>query len=153
MNEKQYTGVQAKTTLLKAYLFACVVVVASVCLFVACDKSGDNAASFGKVVTASEVDSNNAPTALSDTFSTQQRVIYIVAEAKELAPGTRLAAKWSRDGTVVQISDEVIATQGYRNSNVEFHMTPGVTGWMPGKYTAQIMVNGQPGPKTTFIVK
>lgn len=147
MNQNQRNG----AFLLRSYVLLGVMV--SACFFAACNKSPDSSVSFGKVVTASDIDSNNAPTALADTFSTQQKVIYVVAEAKELAPGTRLAAEWAREGTVTQVSNEVTATQGYRNSNIEFHMTPGVDGWMPGRYTVQILVNGQRGPKAAFIVK
>lgn len=151
MNPNQQAGAPAKKVLLKLYLLSGVIALA--CFFTACNKSPDSSVSFSNIVTASDVDSNNAPTALADTFSTQQKVIYVVAAAKEIAPGTRLAAKWSRDGTVIQVSDEVTAAQGYRNSNIEFHMVPGANGWVPGNYTVQIVVNGQPGPKATFTIK
>ena len=136
-----------------AGLSALAAIVASMFVFTACNKSPDSSVAFGKVVTASDVDSSNAPTALADTFSTQQKVIYVVAEAKEIAPGTRLAANWSHDGTVVQVSNELTAAQGYHNSNIEFHMNPGANGWIPGNYTVQIIVNGQPGPKASFTIK
>ena len=98
---------------------AAVIAAASV-LAAACSKSPDSSVTFGNVVTASSVDSSNAPTALADTFSTQQKTIYVVAEGKDVAPGTRLAANWSRDGTVIQVSNEITADQGYHNSNIEF---------------------------------
>lgn len=113
----------------------------------------DASVTFGRVVTAANIDSNNAPTALADVFSTQQKTVYVVAEAKDIAPGTRLAANWSREGTVVQVSNEVIATHGYHDTNIEFHMDPGVDGWLPGKYTVQIVANGQPGPSAKFTIK
>lgn len=108
---------------------------------------------FGKVVTAANVDSSNAPTALADTFSTQQKTIYVVAEAKEVAPGTRLSANWFKDGQALQVSNEVVAAQGYHDTNIEFHMNPGADGWLPGSYKVQIIVNGNPGPETSFTIK
>lgn len=113
----------------------------------------DGSVVFGKVVIASNVDSKNAPTALADVFSPQQKTIYVVAEAKDIAPGTRLATKWSREGTVVETSSEVVATHGYHDTNIEFHMDPGIDGWLPGKYTVQIIANGQPGPTASFTIK
>jgi len=121
----------------------------------ACNRSTspDSTVTFGKVVTASDVDSSNAPTALADIFSTQQKTIYVVAEAKSVAPGTHLSANWFRDGQAVQTSNEVVAAQGYQNTNIEFHMNPGADGWLPGSYKVQIIVNGRPGPEASFTIK
>ena len=151
MNTEKRAASNLKKSLLKFSKLGAMIV--SLCVFTACNKSPDSSVTFGKVVTASDVDSSNAPTALADTFSTRQKVIYVVAEAKEIAPGTRLAANWSHDGTVVQVSNEVTAAQGYHNSNIEFHMNPGADGWVPGNYTVQIIVNGQAGPKASFTIK
>jgi len=65
---------------------------------------------FGKLVIASNVDANSAPTALADTLSPSQKTIFVVAKAKQVAPGTRIAASWTRDGTPVEVSNEVVAT-------------------------------------------
>jgi hypothetical protein len=108
---------------------------------------------FGKTVMAANVDSNNAPTALADVFSTRQNTIYVVAEARDIAPGTRLSANWLREGTVIQVSNEMTASQGYHNTNIEFHMNPGTDGWLPGNYKVQILANGQPGPSAKFTIK
>ena len=124
-------------------------------VFTACNrsKSPDSMVTFGKVVIAADVDSSNAPTALADTFSTQQKTIYVVAEAKEVAPGTRLSANWYKDGQALQVSNEVVAAQGYHDTNIEFHMNPGADGWLPGSYKVQIIVNGNPGPEASFSIK
>lgn len=113
----------------------------------------DSSVTFGKVVTAADVDSNNAPTALADTFSPTQKTVYVVAEAKQVAPGTRLSASWTRDGTPVQVSNEIVATQGYQNTNIEFHYNPDSGGFLPGNYKVQLIINGQPGPSANFTVK
>jgi hypothetical protein len=113
----------------------------------------DSSVTFGKIVTAANVDANNAPTALANTFSPSQKTVYVVAEAKQVAPGTKLAASWTRDGTPVQVSDEVVASQGYHDSNIEFHLNAGADGFTPGNYKVQLLVNGQPGPSADFSVK
>ena len=113
----------------------------------------DASVHFGNVVTAANIDSNNAPTALADVFSSRQSAIYVVIEARDIAPGTRLSANWLREGTVVQVSNEVIATQGYHNTNIEFHMNPGSDGWLTGNYSVQILENGQVGANAKFTVK
>jgi hypothetical protein len=132
----------------------------SLFLIAACDRATttatttpDAAVTFGKVVTAANVDANNAPTALADTFSPSQKTIYVVAEAKQVAPGTRLAASWTRDGTPVEVSNEVVAQQGYRNTNIEFHLNAGTDGFAPGSYKVELLVNGKPGPSARYIVK
>ena len=113
----------------------------------------DGSATFGKVVMAANVDANNAPTALADTFSPTQKTIYVVAEAKDVAQGTRLAASWTRDGTPVQVSDDVVTSQPYHNSNIEFHLNAGADGFAPGNYKVELIVNGQVGPSANFSVK
>jgi hypothetical protein len=135
-------------------LFFCGFIV-PIFVFTSCHRNGspDSAVVFGKIVTASGVDSSNAPTALADTFSPQQKTIYVVAEAKEVAPGTHLSANWSRDGQPVQVSNEVVAAEGYNDTNIEFHMNPGAGGWLPGNYKVQIVVNGNPGPEASFLIK
>lgn len=113
----------------------------------------DSSVTFGKLVIAAGVDANNAPTAISDTFSPSQKTIYVVADAQDVAPGTKLAASWTRDNIPVQVSDDVIADKGYHNTNIEFHLDAGAGGFATGNYKVQLMVNGQPGPSATFTVK
>jgi len=113
----------------------------------------DSSVTFGKLVIAANVDANNAPTALADTFSPSQKTIYVVAEAKQIAPGTRIAASWTRDGTPVEVSSEVVATQGYHNTNIEFHLNAGTNGFAPGNYKVELIINGTPGPSARYTVK
>jgi hypothetical protein len=115
--------------------------------------TADSSVTFGNLVTAANVDANNAPTALADTFSPSQKTIYVVAEAKQVAPGTRIAASWTRDGKPVEVSNEVVARQGYRNTNIEFHLNAGTDGFAPGSYKVELLVNGNPGPSARYVVK
>ncbi len=131
-------------------------------IFTGCDRTTrtsdslttpDSMVTFGKVVTAANVDSNNAPTALADTFSPSQKTIYVVAEAKQIAPGTRIAASWTRDGTPVEVSKEIIASKGYHDTNIEFHLNSGPEGFTPGRYKVELIVNGTAGPTAHYTVK
>lgn len=125
-------------------------------MLAACNRTTpDSSVTFGKLVTAASVDASNAPTALADTFSPSQKTIYLVAEAKQVAPGTRLSASWTRDGVAVPVdaSSEVVAAQGYQDTNIEFHLNAGADGFVPGNYKVQLVINGQPGPSATFTVK
>ena len=139
---------------MQTFMFPFLTGIVLVFLFISCRRTvPDGSVVFGRVVTAANVDSNNAPTAVADLFSSRQNTVYVVAEAKDIAPGTRLSANWLRDGTVIQVSSEMIAAQGYHNTNIEFHMSPGVDGWLPGNYKVQIIANGQMGPSASFTVK
>lgn len=113
----------------------------------------DSSITFGKLVTAANVDANNDPTALSDTFSPNQKTIFVVADAQQIAPGTRIAASWTRDGTPVEVSNEVVASQGYHNTNIEFHLNSGSNGFAPGNYKVELIINGVPGPSARYTVK
>lgn len=113
----------------------------------------DSSVTFGKLVIAANVDANNAPTALADTFSPSQKTIFVVAEAKQVAPGTRIAASWTRDGTPVEVSNDVVATKGYQNTNIEFHLNAGTGGFAPGSYKVELIINGTPGPSAHYTVK
>lgn len=140
----------------KVFVFKLVLVfgILSPLIVTSCKRTvPDASVTFGKLVTTSNVDSKNAPTALAEVFSPQQKTIYVVAEAKDIAPGTRLASSWSREGTVIKVSDEVVATHGYHDTNIEFHLDPGADGWLPGKYKVTILANGQTGPGASFTIK
>lgn len=128
----------------------------SLFVFTGCHRTNtmpDSSVTFGKLVIAAGVDANNAPTALADTFSPSQKTIFVVAEAQQVAPGTRIAASWTRDGTPVEVSNEVVATQGYRNTNIEFHLNAGAGGFARGSYKVQLIVNGTPGPSAHYTVR
>ena len=86
-------------------------------------------------------------------FSTRQKTIYIVLEARNIPPGTRLLSNWMREGSVIQVSNEMLTAQGYHNANLEFHINSGADGWQPGNYQVRIMTNGQPGPSAKFVIK
>ncbi len=124
--------------------------------FTGCDRmttTTNSSVTFGKLVIAANVDANNAPTALADTFSPSQKTIFVVAEAQQVSPGTRIAASWTRDGTPVEVSNEVVATQGYHNTNIEFHLNSGTDGFAPGNYKVELIINGTPGPSARYTVK
>src|SRR5215468_10609071 len=107
----------------------------------------------GPAVTAENIGDHNAPVNETHTFSTAQDRIYVVAQAQQIDPGTRMFARWSRDGQPFEDSQEITANQSYQNTYVEFHLEPVKGNFDPGQYNVQIFVNGNPDTQTTFTVQ
>ena len=108
----------------------------------------------GQIVTAEQIDpQTNAPVNTTNTFSTQQPVIYAVVQAQRIEAGTSMFARWSRDGKPFEDSDPVKANQVYQNRYVEFHLQSTKQQIDPGSYTVQVFVDGNPGQQTSFTVQ
>jgi len=107
----------------------------------------------GQAVTAENIGDHNAPVNETQTFSTSQDRIYVVAQAQQIDSGTRMFARWSRDGQPFEDSQEITANQSYQNTYVEFHLEPVKGNFDPGQYNVQIFVNGNPDTQTTFTVQ
>lgn len=110
-------------------------------------------AQFGDVVTAEGIGANNAPVAVTDTFSASQDFIYVVAEVESLEAGTTMFARWSRDGEPFEDSAEVTADRDYEDTYVEFHLENLQNNFEEGDYTVQIFVNGNPAEEVDFSVE
>lgn len=107
----------------------------------------------GQVVTAEGIGERNAPVQVTDTFSSSQDFIYVVAEAERLEPGTTLFARWFRDGQPFEDSSQVTADRLYQNTYVEFHLENLQKRMEPGQYSVQIFVNGNPAERAEFTVR
>jgi hypothetical protein len=107
----------------------------------------------GEIVTAEGVAGNNQPVNETNTFSASQDFIYAVVEAQRVEPGTALFARWSRDGTPFEDSNEIKADRLYENTYVEFHLENLQDSMEPGNYSVQIFVNGNPAKQTDFVVQ
>lgn len=108
----------------------------------------------GQIVTAEQIDpQTNAPVNTTNTFSTQQPVIYAVVQAQRIEAGTSMFARWSRDGKPFEDSEPVKANQLYENRYVEFHLQSTKQQIDPGSYTVQVFVDGNPGQQTSFTVQ
>ncbi len=107
----------------------------------------------GQVVTAEGIGARNAPVNVTDTFSSSQDYIYVVAEAERIEPGTTLFARWSRDGKPFEDSSEVVADKLYENTYVEFHLENLEQRFERGQYSVQLFVNGNPAREVSFTVE
>ena len=108
----------------------------------------------GQIVIAEQIDpKTNAPVNTTNTFSTQQPVIYAVVQAQRIEAGTSMFARWSRDGKPFEDSEPVKANQLYENRYVEFHLQSTKQQIDPGSYTVQVFVDGNPGQQTSFTVQ
>ena len=107
----------------------------------------------GPVVMAEGVGNRNSPVGVTDTFSTSQDFIYVVAEAERIEAGTTMFARWSREGEPFEDSSEVTADQDYEDTYVEFHLENLTDRMEEGDYTVQIFVNGNPVEAVPFTVE
>jgi hypothetical protein len=110
-------------------------------------------AQFADVVTAEGIGADNAPVAVTDTFSASQDFIYVVAQAEFIEAGTTMFARWSRDGEPFEDSNEITADQDYEDTYVEFHLENLQNNFEEGDYSVQIFVNGNPAEEIEFTVE
>lgn len=110
------------------------------------------AVQWGPVVTARGVGDKNAPLNTTKQFSTNDPVIYAVAQATVPA-NTHIFARWSRDGAPFEDTTEIVSDRAYQNTYIEFHIAPKQgAALQPGNYTVQFFVDGNPGPQAQFTV-
>jgi hypothetical protein len=110
-------------------------------------------AQLGEVVTAEGIGANNAPVEVTNTFSSSQDYIYVVAQAERIEAGTSMFARWSRDGKPLEDSSELKADRLYEDTYVEFHLENLQQNFEPGNYSVQIFVNGNPAKEAQFTIR
>jgi hypothetical protein len=118
----------------------------------AVDDSGGTSVQLGQVVTARSIASGNRPVEVTNQFSQNEPVIYTVVEGQAIPMGTRIFARWSREGQPFEDTNEIVADRDYQGTFIEFHIQPDNVILMPGNYTVQVFVNGNPGPQAQFTV-
>ncbi|HZQ09955.1 MAG TPA: hypothetical protein VFD70_25490 [Anaerolineae bacterium] len=106
----------------------------------------------GQLVTARQIGTGNRPTNVTNQFSQSDPVIYAVVQGLVIPQGTHIFARWSRNGSPFEDTNEIIANQTYQNTYVEFHIAPTDVALTPGTYTVQLFINGNPGPQAQFTV-
>jgi protein-disulfide isomerase len=109
---------------------------------------------FGRVVSASNIDQYGCPVDPTDNYRPSD-AIYIVMEESDIPQGTSVFARLFRDGMPVEDSDVITADRDYTNTCVYFifEATPVAEVLEQGDYSAQIIVNGNPGELVTFEVR
>jgi hypothetical protein len=108
-------------------------------------------AKLSQIVTARSVGEGNEPLQTTNQFTTSDSVIYAVAQGN-VPSGTRVFARWSREGSPFEDTNEIVADRDYQNTYIEFHISPDGKALTPGNYTVQFFVNGNPGPQAQFTI-
>lgn len=106
-----------------------------------------------RVVMAEGIGQNNAPVQETNTFSSSQDYIYVVAQVSRIDQGTTMFARWSRDGQPFEDSDSISADRAYQDTYVEFHLENLQDKMETGNYSVQLFVNGNPAEKVDFQVE
>jgi hypothetical protein len=108
----------------------------------------------GRLVSSTGLDTASCPI---DTVSTFDRSdsIYIVADDSNVPAGTDIFARLSYEGQPVEDSVLISADQDYVDTCIyfEFEATSGAEVLDTGDYSAQLIVNGNPGPSVDFQVQ
>jgi hypothetical protein len=107
----------------------------------------------GRVVTAEGIGAENVPVEETDTFSSSQDFIYLVAEADYIEEGTTMFARWFRDDEPIEDSTAVTADRDYQDTYVEFHLENLESRMETGDYSVQLFVNGNPVETVDFRVE
>jgi hypothetical protein len=107
----------------------------------------------GDVVTAEGIGEGNRPLQVTDTFSSSQDYIYVVAEADHIDQGTTMFARWFRNGEPFEDSSTITADRDYDNTYVEFHLEDLQSRMETGDYSVTLFVNGNPAETAEFTVQ
>lgn len=111
-------------------------------------------AELGDLVIASGIGPNAQPLNLRNEFSTNDPIVYAVAEVARVEQGTTIFARWFRNGEGYEDSPQLIADRTYTDTFVEFHLEPESGRTLePGDYTVQLYINGNPGPRADFTIR
>jgi hypothetical protein len=108
----------------------------------------------GEIVTAGAIGANNTPSNVTQTFSQDTSIIYVVAEIEAIPAGTSVFARWSRGGQPFEDTNTITADRDYSNTFLEFHIQPRAGTTLPaGQYSVTLYVNGNPYDSVDFTVR
>lgn len=108
----------------------------------------------GRLVSSTGLDANSCPVDNVSTFDRSDS-IYIIADNSDVPAGTDIFARLSREGEPVEDSVLITATEDYVDTCIyfEFEATSSAEVLDTGEYSAQLIVNGNPGPSVDFRVQ
>jgi hypothetical protein len=116
--------------------------------------TGLSGVQLGEIVMAGAIGPGNVPQNARDSFTTEDRVIYVVASGELIEAGTTLFARWYRDGEPFEDTPQLTADRQYTNTYVEFHISPASNAqFRPGSYAVELYINGRPGPRKEFTIE
>lgn len=118
------------------------------------DSSQQSEIQIGELVSSTGIDADSCPVDEVSTFERSDS-IYIVAVESNVPAGTDAFARLSHEGEPIEDSVLITATDDYVNTCIyfEFEATSGAEVLDTGEYSAQLIVNGNPGPSVDFQVE
>lgn len=106
----------------------------------------------GQFMATSRVDGNGCPTDLVDSYDPQDPIV-VGLEESDIPAGTEIYARLVSDGQTIETTQPITADQDMR-SCVWFQFdSDNRSGFDPGRYEAQIFVNGSRADRVDFIVR
>ncbi len=104
------------------------------------------------LVTTEAVGANDCAVGAVSRFPATAPRIYVVATAANIAPGTRLASRWFREGVEV-IVHEFTPDFAIQQACVWFFIDPAETPFTPGNWRVQLEIDGAPaGEPAVFTI-
>jgi hypothetical protein len=118
------------------------------------DSGNEGGVQLGNLVTALNIDQNGCPVEPTNSFRRSDD-IYVVVEDSDIPQGTTVFARLFREGSPVEDADVITADRDYDNTCIYFAFEATDTAEVleAGDYSAQIIVNGNPGETVNFEVQ
>ena len=101
-----------------------------------------------RVTVARSVNADDSPGAAAASFG-KSDTVYISMWRSNIPAGAEITARWFGPSGA-QITEDKLSTPG-GDGYTSFHAAD-TTGWAPGSYRVEILLNGQPSGTVTFIV-
>jgi hypothetical protein len=102
-----------------------------------------------RITVAKAVNADDSPGETASTFG-KNDTVYVSMWTAATPVGTEISARWlGPDGQ--QITEDKIVTDRAGDGYTSFHAA-NTSGWAPGTYRVEILLNGAPAGSTTFTV-
>ncbi len=129
-------------------LLLCVMVVS---MLAACSFTTAN---YSDLHMASEIDADNNPLTITDTFSADSPVIYVTGSMNNAPEGTMIAAEWiyaeENPPTFIDVAELEV---NEISSSFHFSMTRPDNGWPAGEYEVNLYIDDELAETLSFTVE
>jgi len=102
-----------------------------------------------RVAVVKSIKADKSPGDPATSFA-RKDTVYVSFWVADAPVGTELKARWTDPAGKV-LSEDTIVTDKAGDGYSEFHAAK-KSGWKPGTYTVEILLNGKPAGSTTFTV-
>ncbi|XWX04289.1 hypothetical protein VZO05_01790 [Aggregatilineales bacterium SYSU G02658] len=112
-----------------------------------------DAPQYADIVTATGVGNDDCALNITSEFTPQSSAIYVVARARNIAPGTQLSSQWTANGQPV-VSYDFTPNFEIRDACIWFFVTPSEVAFTAGEWSVQLAINGVPnGSPARFTIR